>query len=238
MIIHASSLLETLDKDINLFLMKIREWYGWHFPELSKLVEDKHQYLRILLILRNKTNMTWEYICLLTEILGNSCKAKIIIEAARSSMGQEICTTDMVNIEIFAKHIVELSEYRQKLSDYIKSKMQTIAPNLSALVGFFVGSKLISQAGSLMNLAKCSASTVQILGAEKALFRAKISKQNTPKHGIIYHCSYVGRVRQRNKGRISRYVANKCAIAARVDAFTDGLTSNAFGIKLKDQKIE
>jgi nucleolar protein 56 len=93
------------------------------------------------------------------------------------------------------------------------------------------------QAGSLTNLAKAPASTVQILGAEKALFRALKTKGNTPKYGIIYHSTFIGRADGKNKGRISRYLANKCSIATRIDSFADE-PSNVYGQKLRDQVEE
>ena len=112
-----------------------------------------------------------------------------------------------------------------------------MAPNLGALIGDIVGARLISHAGSLTNLAKYPASTVQILGAEKALFRALKTKGNTPKYGLIFHSSFIARAGQKNKGRISRYLANKCSIASRIDCFSDFQTA-AFGEKLKDQVEE
>jgi nucleolar protein 56 len=87
--------------------------------------------------------------------------------------------------------------------------MNQVAPNVSALIGDIVGARLISKAGSLTNLSKYPASTVQILGAEKALFRALKTKGNTPKYGLIYHSSFIGRTGQKSKGRISRFLANK-----------------------------
>ena len=112
-----------------------------------------------------------------------------------------------------------------------------MAPNLAALIGDIVGARLISHAGSLTNLAKYPASTVQILGAEKALFRALKTKGNTPKYGLIFHSSFIGKAHARNKGRISRYLANKCSIASRIDCFSDFQTT-AFGEKLKEQVEE
>ena len=100
-----------------------------------------------------------------------------------------------------------------------------------------MGARLISHAGSLTNLAKYPASTVQILGAEKALFRALKTKGNTPKYGLIFHSSFIGKAHARNKGRISRYLANKCSIASRIDCFSDFQT-DAFGQKLKEQVEE
>lgn len=110
--------------------------------------------------------------------------------------------------------------------------MHGIAPNLSALIGEQVGARLIAHAGSLTNLAKYPASTVQILGAEKALFRALKTKGNTPKYGLIFHSSFIGRAKPKNKGRISRYLANKCSLASRIDCFSEQI-GNAFGVKLR-----
>merc|ERR1712157_527427 len=132
---------------------------------------------------------------------------------------------------------VAMGDYRKELSTYLQSKMGLVAPNLSTLIGDVVGARLISHAGSLTNLAKAPASTVQILGAEKALFRALKTRGNTPKYGLIFHSSFIGRAGAENKGRISRYLANKCSIASRIDAFSDESTS-VFGSKLKEQVEE
>jgi len=142
-----------------------------------------------------------------------------------------------LNICQFAKRVVHLSEYREKLHEYLVKKMSDVAPNLSALIGEIVGARLISQAGSLTNLAKYPASTVQILGAEKALFRALKTKGNTPKYGLLFNSSFISRAGTRDKGRISRYLANKCSIASRFDAFSD-FSSNIVGSKLRDQVEE
>merc|ERR1712167_342742 len=115
-----------------------------------------------------------------------------------------------------------------QLASYLTDKMSVVAPNLSALIGDTVAARLISKAGSLTNLAKAPASTVQILGAEKALFRALKTKGNTPKYGLIYHSTFIGRADAKNKGRISRYLANKCSIATRIDSFAD-IASSIFG---------
>lgn len=115
--------------------------------------------------------------------------------------------------------------------------MAAVAPNLATLIGEMVGSKLISHAGGLTNLAKYPASTIQILGAEKALFRAMKTKGKTPKYGLIFNSSFIGRASAKNKGKISRYLANKCAIASRVDCFSETPTSK-FGEGLKDQVEE
>ena len=132
---------------------------------------------------------------------------------------------------------MELIEFRDALTVYLKERMNAVAPNLSALIGDIVGSKLISHAGGLTNLSKYPASTIQILGAEKALFRALKTKGKTPKYGLIFNSTFIGRAQQKNKGRISRYLANKCAIASRVDCFSEAPTSK-FGESLKEQMEE
>merc|ERR1712038_214836 len=140
----------------------------------------------------------------------------------------------MGNIERFASRVIALSDYRKSLHSYLQDKMQVVAPNLSTLIGDQVGARLISHAGSLTSLAKYPASTVQILGAEKALFRALKTRGNTPKYGLIFHSSFIGRAGAKNKGRISRYLANKCSIASRIDCFSEESTT-VFGSKLKEQ---
>mmetsp|Transcript_17180 Transcript_17180/g.44988 ORF Transcript_17180/g.44988 Transcript_17180/m.44988 type:complete len:485 (+) Transcript_17180:236-1690(+) len=237
MIIQSIALLDTLDKDINTFVMRVREWYSWHFPELVRIVNDNYLYTRAALQIKDKSTLSEEHLPALTEILGDEAKAKEVLDAARASMGQDISPIDLINMSTFASRVIKLAEYRHSLHSYLLEKMHTVAPNLSALIGEVVGARLISHAGSLTNLAKYPASTVQILGAEKALFRALKTKGNTPKYGLIFHSSFIGRAKQRNKGRISRYLANKCSIASRIDCFLDA-TSSAFGEKMKEQVEE
>ncbi len=117
--------------------------------------------------------------------------------------------------------MVTYSEYRATLSSYLDARMRAIAPNLTELVGYLVGARLIAHTGSLMSLAKSAGSTIQILGAEKALFRALKTKHSTPKYGLIYHSSLVGQASGKNKGKIARQLAAKTALGVRVDALED-----------------
>ena len=143
-------------------------------------------------------------------------------EAAAVSMGTEISGTDLANVAALCDQVVALSEYRAQLFDYLRARMAAIAPNLTALVGELVGARLVAHAGSLLSLAKAPASTVQILGAEKALFRALKTKHDTPKYGLIYHASLIGQAPPKLKGKISRLLAAKCSLGVRVDALGDG----------------
>ncbi|KAF8713179.1 Nop protein, partial [Rhizoctonia solani] len=218
MIIQAIALLDQLDKDVNTNAMRTREWYGWHFPELARLVPDSLQYAKCARLIGSKESLTENHIPELAAILDDDeTRAKNVLDAARTSMGHDIAEIDLINISTFTDRVIELAEYRKSLTGYLTEKMNLVAPSLTSLIGERVGARLISHAGSLTNLSKYPASTVQILGAEKALFRALKTKGNTPKYGLIYHSSFIGRAGAKHKGRISRYLANKCSIASRID---------------------
>merc|ERR1712160_182548 len=250
MVIQSIALLDQMDKDLNTFAMRVREWYSWHFPELKNIVKDNYMFARCAAYIQNKTSLFSNAdidndeegsfknkIPGLIEIVGEAEVANEIVVAAKTSMGMDCSVVDMVNIINFTQRMVKLAEFRKKLALYLTDKMNVVAPNLSALIGDTVAARLISKAGSLTNLAKAPASTVQILGAEKALFRALKTKGNTPKYGLIYHSTFIGRADAKNKGRISRYLANKCSIATRIDSFSDK-PSNEYGKQLRDQVEE
>lgn len=260
MIIQSIALLDQMDKDLNTFAMRVREWYSWHFPELKDLVKDNYMFARSAAYIQDKKSLfpqgknnsdddddddmddvngdiAEDKTAGLTEIVGDAEVTNSIIAAAKTSMGMECSAVDMINIINFTQRMVKLAEYRKQLSLYLTDKMAIVAPNLSTLIGDTVAARLISKAGSLTSLAKAPASTVQILGAEKALFRALKTKGNTPKYGLIYNSTFIGRAASKNKGRISRYLANKCSIATRIDSFSDE-PSNIYGQKLRDQVEE
>jgi nucleolar protein 56 len=237
-IIQAISILDQLDKAINTFSMRVREWYSWHFPELIKIVSENQCYAQVVLFVKNKKSLSDESLPGLAALVGDDeGVAKSVIDAARHSMGQDISEVDMENVISFAERVINLSKYRKSLYSYLTSKMSVVAPNLATLIGDVVGARLISHAGSLTNLSKYPASTVQILGAEKALFRALKTKGNTPKYGLLYHSSFIGRAGLKNKGRISRFLANKCSIASRIDNFSE-MPSTKFGEALRKQVEE
>lgn len=250
MIIQSIALLDQLDKDVNTFAMRVREWYSWHFPELKDIVKDNIMFARAAAAIQNKNRLVQgqgedskedgggsELITQLNVICGDEAVVDQIVAAAKTSMGMDCSEVDMLNIVNFTSRMVKLAEYRKQLSHYLTDKMSVVAPNLSAVIGDTVAARLISKAGSLTNLAKSPASTVQILGAEKALFRALKTKGNTPKYGLIYHSTFIGRADAKNKGRISRYLANKCSIATRIDSFSDE-PSRIYGERLRDQVEE
>lgn len=237
MVIQSIGILDQMDKDINLFGMRIREWYSYHYPELSKIVPDLYKYVRCAAAIMDRRNMDENVVEQLKEILDDDNVVECVVESARTSMGMEISELDLVNIEKFANRVASLAEYRLRLHNYVKDRMDSCAPSLSALIGEQVAARLISHAGSLTNLAKNPASTVQILGAEKSLFRALKTRSSTPKYGLLFHSTFIGRAAPKNKGRVSRFLANKCSMAARIDCFSD-VPVATFGEHLRQQVEE
>ena len=229
MVIQAVGLLDDLDKELNNYAMRLREWYGWHFPEVGKILADNLTYAKVVLKMGMRTNA--KNIEFGTDLLTPEDEAHIK-EAAEISMGSEISTEDELNIKELCNQIIFLTEYRQTLTEYLRTRMMTIAPNLTTMVGELVAARLIAHAGSLISLAKMPGSTIQIFGAEKALFRALKTKSQTPKYGLIYHASIVGQANPKIKGKISRSLASKCALCIRVDALGEN-TEGEIGKKSK-----
>lgn len=194
--------------------------YGWHFPELGKILTDNIAFIKTIKLVGTRENFHEHD---LSDILPTDLEEKVK-EAAEVSMGTEIADEDTINIRQLCDEILAIHEYRTHLYDYLKTRMMAIAPNLTTLVGETVGARLIAHSGSLTNLAKFPASTVQILGAEKALFRALKTKKDTPKYGLIYHSALVGQASAKNKGKISRSLAAKASLATRLDAFGEDST--------------
>jgi len=222
MIIQAISLLDELDKELNTYAMRVREWYGWHFPEMGKIISDNLLFARVVKKMGFRANCSKTD---LSEILPEDVEENVK-EAAEVSMGTEISDADIANIQELCDQVTNIATYRAQLYEYLHNRMNAIAPNLTCMVGELVGARLIAHAGSLLSLAKHPASTVQILGAEKALFRALKTKHDTPKYGLIYHASLVGQAQPKFKGKISRVLAAKASLSVRMDALgdTDGVT--------------
>lgn len=214
MVIQAIKLIEDMDRELNVYAMRTREWYGWHFPEMGKLIADHVAYSRVVLTAGRRDNFPEADLaeCLPEEM------AEAVKAAAEISMGTDISDEDIENVQLLAAQVVQYAEYRAQISNFLENRMRALAPNLTALVGWLVGAKLIAHSGSLKNLSMSPASTIQILGAEKALFRALKTKHNTPKYGILYNSSLVGQASQKAKGKIARMLAAKTALGLRIDA--------------------
>jgi nucleolar protein 58 len=217
MVIRAISLLDDLEKELNTFSMRVKEWYSWHLPEMAKIIPDNINYSNVVRMVGSRDNILNVD---LSEILTPQT-IKLLKEASFVSLGTEISNEDLTSIRQLCGLVISLNEYKAHLREYLRTRMSIMAPNLTILVGEVVGARLIAHVGSLIGLAKHPASTIQILGAEKALFRALKNKKNTPKYGLIYHASLIGKGSPKIKGKISRILAAKCSLATRVDALND-----------------
>ncbi len=209
--------IDDLDKTLNLMMGRIREWYGLHFPELDRLVEKHETYARLINDLGRKENFTAEN--LEKESLPKN-RTKTISEVANSSMGADFSEEDISQIQNVCRNILELFDSRKKLENHLDVIMDEVAPNTRTMVGSLLGARLIAISGGLSNLAKMPASTVQVLGAEKALFRALKTGAKPPKHGLIFQHSLIHDASPWQRGKIARALAGKLAIAARTDAFS------------------
>ena len=118
-----------------LFCMLNREWYGYHFPELVKIVSDNHTYAKVVKIVKNRKELTNDLLEQLEETVMDSAKAQAIIDASKSSMGMDISPIDLINIQMFASRVIDMYDYRKRLHEYLHSKIGQVAPNLSSLIG-------------------------------------------------------------------------------------------------------
>lgn len=191
--IHSISLIDQLDKDINTFAIRLKELYSWHFPELLTIVKDNLLFAQAVKIVKNKADIDESVVEELEKVLNNLEIVQEIVVASKISIGKDFSELDSLEISMLTDKVINLSLVKIELLENLKLKMHEVAPNLTALIGESVGARLISQAGGLSSLAKYPASTVQVLGAEKALFRALKTKGKTQKYGILNHSRFIGR---------------------------------------------
>jgi len=234
LVVQTIQTIDDLDKTLNLFMSRMREWYGLHFPELDRLIDKHETYARLIVNVGRKDYFTAEN--LEKEGLPRA-KAKEIVEIATASMGTDLNKGDMDQIQAMCKNTLELYDVRQSLEKYLDSVMDEVAPNTRALVGSLLGARLIALAGGLTNLAKLPASTVQVLGAEKALFRSLRTGTRPPKHGIIFQHSIIHEAKRWQRGKIARALAGKLTIATRIDAFGGKYVGDQLRVDL-EKRIE
>lgn len=227
-IIESINTVDELDETINNLYGRIREWYGIHFPELERHISDYTTYFEIISELGDRKNFTKEN---LTELNIPEKTAKKIQKDAEDSIGAEFDELDTEAIQINIDKILGLEKARKKTSKYLEGLMEQVAPNMKTLVGHLIGARLISLAGGLDELAKMPSSTVQVLGAEKALFRSLSKGAKPPKHGVIFQYPEIRNSPQDLRGKIARALAGKLAIAARVDA----MSGKFVGDELKEE---
>ena len=237
--VEVVQIIETLDilkKSISLFSSRMREWYGLHFPELTdKLIEENILIAKIITVLGKRDNFTYEKID--QEFSFKESRIKMLQKLASQSMGADI---DLSIIKKYANEILSLDDFRQELEGYLDTLMEQVAPNLFAIVGGLIGAKLIAKAGSLKKLAFMPASRIQLLGAEKALYRFLKTGEKRPKHGLIFQWNLIRGSKPWNRGKISRLISGKIGISAKVDYFRGEFVADVLSkeINEKIQEIE
>lgn len=204
LIVQANGAIEELDKCVNIFIERLREWYGLHFPEMDKIISSHEKYSKLVEKFGKRENIDEE------ELKQFSTK----------SMGTDLSDEDMKTIQTYSSEIVRLYNLREDLAKYLEKLMQELAPNVTALTGSMLGAKLISKAGGLEKLARMPSSTVQLIGAEKALFRFLHGKGKSPRHGLIFAHPMIQNARDEQRGKIARTIASKLSIAAKMDYYS------------------
>lgn len=215
MVVESLGLLDELEKDINIKVMRLKEWYGFHFPELIEIIPGSLEYASAVRVIGRKINVE----SLSEKELKDIEKIK---EKARMSFGTEIDNEEAERIKATAVDIIKMFNYKDELSNYLKNAVNKLCPNLTALLGEVIAARFIARAGGIYELSKLPASTIQIMGAEKSLFNAIREKTDTPKYGYIYHSTIVASTPVKFRGKIARSLAAKAAIACKIDAFGKG----------------
>ena len=218
-IVQAINTLDETDKIINSIGSRLREWYGLHFPELDNLIDSVNGYSQIVLA-GKRENISKENL----ENAGfPESKVEMLLLIKEKSRGGDLTEKNLAIVQTLAKQILDLFKLRKTIEEHVEEQMKDEAPNITAILGAAVGARILAHAGSLKRLASMPASTIQVLGAEKALFRSLKTGSNPPKHGILFQHASVHAAPKWQRGKIARAVAGKAAIAARVDVFKGGL---------------
>ncbi|MBT8251966.1 MAG: ribonucleotide-diphosphate reductase subunit beta, partial [Nitrosopumilus sp.] len=186
-IIQAINSLDEIDKIANGLSSRLREWYGLHFPELDNIIDSINGYAQIVLAGKREslTKQVFE------EAGFPESKVEMLTLISSKSRGGDISDVNLAIVQSIAKQILDFHELRKKLEEHVETAMQEIAPNLSAILGSAVGARILGRAGSLKRLASLPASTIQVLGAEKALFRSLKTGSQPPKHGLLFQHAMV-----------------------------------------------
>lgn len=227
-------ILDDLEKTSNLLANRLKEWYGYYFPELSGLLDKSEAYVQLVASIGERSNFVVEEIAK----MGLSAqRAENISKAARNSMGADFDAKDLEEIRGFSNALIDLYGLRSRIECYLDNLMCEVAPNIREVVGSTLGARLIAITGSLESLSKKSSGTIQVLGAEKALFRSLRTGARPPKHGLIFQYKDIHQSLKWQRGKIARALAGKLAIAARLDAYGGEYRGGVLKAEL-DKRVE
>lgn len=204
-IIQAVEALDDIDRNVNELSERLFEWYGRYFPELEKTGEELARFISAY---GSRANVPDEH---------------ELSEKASQSMGAELLYADEELLRAFANNICSLYDTRRYIENYINTSMGSVAPNLCEIAGASIGARLMSMAGSLEKLAAFPSSTVQVIGASRALFKHLRSRAPSPKHGIIYNNPVIKNAPWWQRGKLARALAAKISLAARTDFYSGEL---------------
>lgn len=228
-LVQAVNTLDEIDEIINTISTRIREWYGLHFPELDYLLQNIITYANIVRDAGSRESITKD---LLSQLEIPEKKIELIQQAISKSQGGDLTVESSESLKILASEVIKLSELRTNLSNTIENLMEILAPNLKNILTAIIGARLIAKAGSLLRLAQMPSSTIQIIGAEKALFRALKTGTRPPKHGLLFQHPSVNSAPKWQRGKIARALSSKIAIAVRIDVYRKGGLDNSLLDKL------
>lgn len=206
LLIQAINSVDDIDESISKLVERIRDWYTIYFPEMDT-IGNNESYIKLIALSENREDIMENYKDQLSEDIDYSS-------------GADIDEDDLKMLKSFAESIYSLQKSRHELEIYIDSKMEAIAPNLRDLLGATLGAKLIAHIGSIKRLATYPASVIQIMGAEKAIFRHLKTGERPPKHGLIFQHPSVRGAKWWNRGKIARNLALKITLAVRKDVFS------------------
>jgi nucleolar protein 56 len=209
-VIQAVDAIDEIDKSLNIFTARLREWYGLHFPEMESSVEKHEKFIKLVSDYGLRKNIDEEE----------------FKQIAETSMGIELSEKDEEILKEYATKIKELYKFREHLEKYVGHVLKEVAPNLQEIAGDLLAARLIALTGGLEKLAKKPSSTIQLLGAEKALFRFLHGRGRSPKYGLLFTHQLVQNAPNEKKGKVARVLASKLCIAAKIDYYGKKIKSD------------
>jgi len=222
LIIQGVRAVEEIEKTLNIFVERLREWYSIHFPEMDKAVKSHEKFVNLVAKFGSREKIEDPEISLL----------------AGKSIGIDLREEDIKIFQLFAQKILEMRRLYEELTKYIEKVTREVAPNFSELATPLLAAKLISKAGGLEKLAKLSSSSIQLMGSEKALFRYLHGKGKPPKHGLIFNHPLIQKSPAKSRGKIARVLASKLSMAAKIDFFTGKYKADELKKELEERVKE